>query len=724
MASNKQNKKKAVKDLIIIALSIISLLLLVFIIVTSRKKERQVTDYLKTESETIENTGIISQKKLQDFVIISEVCADKWIELYNCGTEDIDLNGVEIYISGKLDTAISESLVVARDSYAVIDLKSNPGTSKNNVLVIRDTENSGEIAMIIPKLNKGQSYGRLSLDSYDMAYVSPSKGEATKSLDKYVTINGIGYSVPGGFYDGEVKLTLMARADEKIYYTTDGTKPTTQSEEYTGPISIKNMSGGKYVYAELGFGRFGSLDYLPKQVDKGMVVRAIRTDASGKVKGEATQEYFIGMAKDVSYQDMAVISLTSEPDGLFGYENGIYVSGKSREDALIQELDNSYGYANYFNNWKRDAKISYYEPEKGKTLELEGQINVFVNSDTANAQKSLEFRTTNSFDGFKGSSLLDYMDTEGHFVLNAFEGDNAIKVRELLSNELLKDSKVGTEKLLPCILFIDGEYWGMYHIKAPYDSRYIEEIYGVTSDVIIRDYDGAYNQDYIDFYKYVTENDMSVAEYYDNARKQMDMDSYLEFVCANMFFAKTSFRTTQATVWRTKNSEGTGYNDGRWRWLMEPAGSSMASKNTQTATIDSYLQESLKMDKFFQSLLRNKEFCSQLSATMRRVISEYFTQEKCDTCLDAVVELTEKPAKETYERYSKAMSAGDYEYRIEEIRSFFENRGEYIIKYTDEQAQKGGDLEYIKEQEALKKPTQDQSDIPSDEASTGLSEGN
>mgnify|MGYP002905530020 CR=1 FL=1 len=40
--------------------------------------------------------------------------------------------------------------------------------------------------------------------------------------------------------------------------------------------------------------------------------------------------------------------------------------------------------------------------------------------------------------------------------------DNESKAREYLVNDLLEDTQVGTQQLTPCVLFINGEYWGGY----------------------------------------------------------------------------------------------------------------------------------------------------------------------------------------------------------------------------------------------------------------------
>jgi len=61
-----------------------------------------------------------------------------------------------------------------------------------------------------------------------------------------------------------------------------------------------------------------------------------------------------------------------------------------------------------------------------------------------------------------------YVDQETDtFCIQANKRDNRSKAREYLANKLLEATSVGTAKLTPCTVFVDGEYWGsVYHAPA------------------------------------------------------------------------------------------------------------------------------------------------------------------------------------------------------------------------------------------------------------------
>ena len=49
-------------------------------------------------------------------------------------------------------------------------------------------------------------------------------------------------SAPGGYYPHPFTLTLDTPSQGTVYYTTDGSTPTTESQRYTGGIPLENRS--------------------------------------------------------------------------------------------------------------------------------------------------------------------------------------------------------------------------------------------------------------------------------------------------------------------------------------------------------------------------------------------------------------------------------------------------------------------------------------------------
>lgn len=142
------------------------------------------------------------------------------------------------------------------------------------------------------------------------------------------------FSVQSGFYDENFQLEIInSDNDFKIYYTLDGTKPTTNSTEYKEEINIYDRSNEDNLYASLK----GMSPYeinLNKKVAKSTVVRAISVDKYGNTSPIVNSTYFVGEDFKTKYKDYSIISLITEPENLFDFEKGIYTQGKVYEEWL------------------------------------------------------------------------------------------------------------------------------------------------------------------------------------------------------------------------------------------------------------------------------------------------------------------------------------------------------------------------------------------------------
>ena len=273
----KQRKGFSVKDVIILVLCLLVLLILVFLLKQAGNNQKTQQEQLNQLQEEIQQTGesgTTVSKKNVNYVVCNEVNQEGWIELYNAGKQESHIEGAAIYVNGELVKAYQDKLDIPSQELIVLELGVKLGQEENNVISLVNGANEKLFTITVPRLHNQESYGRIGAGNVQMGYQTPTRGEKN-TQEALRTEEKLTFSVPGGFYTDTIMLTLTDRSGVDIYYTLDGSTPTTASEKYTEPIKITNRSGSNYTYA--GIVNNG---YKPSSIEMGTVVRAIAVDTS------------------------------------------------------------------------------------------------------------------------------------------------------------------------------------------------------------------------------------------------------------------------------------------------------------------------------------------------------------------------------------------------------------------------------------------------------------
>ena len=129
----------------------------------------------------------------------------------------------------------------------------------------------------------------------------------------------ISVSCPSGFYETDTQIELSMDGVGEIYYTLDCTEPSREgisSILYEEPITL--------ALAEM------------EEVHS-IKVKGFYLDDQGEERETEVYTYTYVLGENVHQRyDTYVVSITGDPDALFGYENGIFVPGILRDEYLAE----------------------------------------------------------------------------------------------------------------------------------------------------------------------------------------------------------------------------------------------------------------------------------------------------------------------------------------------------------------------------------------------------
>ncbi len=179
---------------------------------------------------------------------------------------------------------------------------------------------------------------------YISSFLSPRWKIVDKNADALLD-RAFSFGTPAGLYEENVTLRLetnvRALADAEIRYTLDGTEPTEGSALYEEPIVLPAPEGGLTAYP----------------------VKA-KVFADGELVGGTYNSTYFLTSDASAFRDVLLVSITSDPDGLFSKERGILYPAKTlggTSDDFSFEDFMALNCCQSGPEWIRDAHVDIFE---------------------------------------------------------------------------------------------------------------------------------------------------------------------------------------------------------------------------------------------------------------------------------------------------------------------------------------------------------------------------
>lgn len=447
------------------------------------------------------------------------------------------------------------------------------------------------------------------------------------SYNGFAQNDSVIFSARGGFYEDTFVLRLFNYYPQNhIRYTINGNRPTAQSTLYSDSLLLDECLYSKsdiYTIVNCPEDDF----FLPDSVRHCIVIRAAVFDENDScVSMVKTNSYFI-RALGCDTHGLPAVSICADSLDLFDYERGILVPG------IHYDPLNPNWTGNYYQTgreWERCINIEFYELDNRGINQQAGLrthggngrrfqqkcLNIYARKEYGKKRFKHEFFETIPNNNFK------------HLALKSFVSSwNQSGVNDYICNQIASQLDIETLASRPVLLYLNGEYWGIYYIQERPDERYLEDHFGIDIDRvnIVSGWEpnvvNGTDEHFLELFHWMEMADLSDPEAYAYAKTQIDVDNFIDYQIFELFSENRDWPANNMRCWQL--------DDGKWRWIFYDGDACllwMTFYAFDYAVYEGYecWPSNWKVTLFFRRLMENQEFQNLFNARFNELLTTTF----------------------------------------------------------------------------------------------------
>lgn len=419
-----------------------------------------------------------------------------WIELYNNSDKSInlsdytittDVDNVNLYKLEDKELKPGEYYILmasgninnSNNSYKHANFKISPTES---LYLYKDKKLVDSV--LISSIPKEYSYGRNNDNGY-YYFKTPTPGKANSSGISEIAYTPT-FNTKPGIYNDIDKLTVEINGSGTIYYTLDGSEPTTNSKVYDSPLVLSKTT----------------------------VVRAINYEEGKKISEIVTSSYIIN-----ENHTLSVLSIGMNPSD---FNRVLNAGGSNLTLPAHAELFENDGSFTIDCGFKLFGGSTRYINKKSFSLKFSSKYG----------DSSLEYKVFDNREATNYKSLV---------IRSGSQDSQFSMIRDELATSIMDDyGTVDVQAYKPVILYVNGDYWGIYYLREKVDDDFIQNHYNVDGSYsnIIR-IDGEVKYGTSDFYNnllnFVKYNDISNTNNYNKVKEMLDVENYIDYWIGELY---------------------------------------------------------------------------------------------------------------------------------------------------------------------------------------------
>ncbi|MEZ5046495.1 MAG: CotH kinase family protein [Chitinophagaceae bacterium] len=472
---------------------------------------------------------------------------EDWVELYNNGASAVNITGyylsddpavplkwqvpatTPINANSKRMVFCSDRGVVAANGALHPSFKLTQARYNGEWFLLSDATGTLVDSVHLNRTQNGHSRGRTTDGAATFSvFTTPTPNASNATATPYTAYaTKPSMNVNAGFYASAQNIVLSSPdPGVTIRYTTDGSAPTATSTAYTSAINVSTTT----------------------------VIRARAYSSNPNIAPSFTENntYLINVSTT-----MNVISVAGP------FTTTLFSWGSQPIFCSYEFFDKNKNFVEEFEGRaKRHGHDSWAYPQKG--------FKVY-------AQDELGYKAKMEHKYFP-TSLRDTFDM---FILKAGASDNypggptkSCHLRDMFAHTLAEkyNLEMDLRKYDPTIVFVNGQYWGVYEIRERVDKDYFEYYYGKKEKNVdnLRYWGGmivgpgtATRWNWLT--NFIDNNSMTIPANYQTVNDSLNLKSFIQYFIFNQYLVNTDWLNWNTHWWGARSNNG---NNIKWRYAL------------------------------------------------------------------------------------------------------------------------------------------------------------
>lgn len=513
-----------------------------------------------------------------------------------------------------------------------------------------------------------------------------------------VLVEDILFSYSSGYYDDPFYLELNCQGkNNTIYYTTDGSIPDKRSNKYREEILIDKACGTQSFTLSRrtdvsGLNALGIDDYFPEEFSDNAVLVNARVLNYNGLWGKVNSELFVFASDEKSKMSLPIVSIIVDQGAFLN----MYTNGDEYEKAISDyHINNDWTDAEVLleaiNVWQ---KANWSD----RTKFVLGDISIIESQQTTN--RLAKFKINGSYSRIFPQKSLGLYFGENGIKNNLFhETDSGIELPQteysflklrnggsknmdgFLNDYIIQSLSSGllfdTQAQKMCVVYINGEYWGLYQLCEKYKEDYFGRKYGINKEdiLMVKESNLEIGDDispWLELIESIKSSDMKDEKDYRNICKKIDMISLIQLYAANIYFSNIDFVGHNQAQWTYYDKESN--TQSYWKWMMFDCDSTFENHSV-SYLMDTYLEN----DIVFQKLYDNNDFKETFLKEYSNLIYNQYSNERMKSILDDIEKQLKPYLSDYYNRFGPQKVA---DMTVSEQLDYFHGYLEEIMDYT------------------------------------------